>query len=186
MDSLFNRENEVGYYHPFWGNQTVEYFGEARKLEHELDVVNGKLVHKGGVKAGTPFDTKDAFNDNSLDESAIFVMTPEGKMFASKSPERGSIHHSSLASGKPVASAGEMIVHDGKLIEVSNGSGHYEPSQSMNDQLFDELKERGVKDKDLAYTYRSGFDEKGDEFFDLQQNRSNIKPDQIPDDWMDE
>jgi hypothetical protein len=34
--------------------------------------VNGLIVHKGGANAGMPFDTRDAMNINTLDESAIF------------------------------------------------------------------------------------------------------------------
>jgi len=39
------------------------------------------------------------------------------------------------------------------------------------------LKGPGVEDKDVAYIYRSSFEDKGEELFDVEQ---------IPGDWVDE
>jgi hypothetical protein len=54
-------------------------------------------------------------------------------------------------------------VKDGDLIEVSNRSGHYAPSQGMNDQLMHELKERGLSNKEQKSIIRSGFDYDGND-----------------------
>ena len=37
------------------------------------------------------------------------------------------IHHSSFLAGAPVAAAGEIKVVNGRLVSISNGSGHYRP-----------------------------------------------------------
>lgn len=91
-----------------------------------------------------------------------------------------------MAQGKPVASAGELVVQNGKLIEVSNRSGHYAPSQGMNDQLMHELKERGLSNIEQKNILRSGFDYEGNDVFTDFQSLGSIeeKPvDYIPDEW---
>jgi hypothetical protein len=40
---------------------------------------------------------------------------------------QNTIHHSSFLAGAPVAAAGEIKVVNGRLVSVSNGSGHYRP-----------------------------------------------------------
>jgi hypothetical protein len=128
MDSMFERENEPDFYHPIWGDDTVKYLDDAELVDYELTVNDGNIVYAGGSKKGELFDTSRSQTYASGAGSAIFVMTPEGKIYASEYHEAGAFHHSSLAQGKPVAAAGELTVKNGNLIEVSNRSGHYEPT----------------------------------------------------------
>jgi hypothetical protein len=61
-------------------------------------------------------------------------MDENGHIYASKTHKVGEFHHSSLGGGKPVAGAGEITVKNGVPTEISNGSGHYRPSQKLNSQ----------------------------------------------------
>jgi hypothetical protein len=113
-------------------------------------------------------------------------MTPKGKIYASEYHEAGAFHHSSLAQGKPVAAVGELTDKNGNLIEVSNRSGHYEPSQGMNDQLMHELKERGLSDKEQKSIISSGFDYDGHDVISESQYARSVEKnpdDYIPYDW---
>ena len=184
MDPMFKREEDPNFYHPVWGTDTVKYLDENELLEHELGVKNGKLVHANGPSAGTPFDTAESSTFFSGDGKAIFVMTPEGRIYASTFQEPGKFHHSSLARGKPVAAAGELTVVDGNLIEVSNRSGHYQPTQKMNDQLIEELKDRGLSEDGtfgLGNVMRTGYKDPVDPSVDF----GTATP-YIPKDWNDD
>ena len=164
--------------------QVVEYLSEKQKVSYELDVVGGLIVHKA---TGQPFDTAEAVTHWG---AAIFVMDAKGRIFASNHQEPELFHHSSLASGEAVAAAGTIEVVSGVLIDVSNKTGHYQTSQDLNNQFFDELEKRGVASDHLDNVTRSGF--KDDGFPMEEKNHSafkkakNWKPgDEIPDDWMD-
>jgi len=172
MDPMFIGENKAEK-HPFWGDQTVKYLDDSELESHELTVKDGKIIHAGGRNAGKPFDTENASSHASGGGSAIFVMMPDGKIYASKYHEAGAFHHSSLSQGNEVAAAGELVVENGVLKEVSNQSGHYEPSQSQNDQLLLELSDRGLMQETQADILRTGYDDANNAgFIDLQSNRA--------------
>ena len=44
--------------------------------------------------------------------------------------EHNKFHHSSFVAGAPVIAAGEMIISRGRLIALTNHSGHYLPPPS--------------------------------------------------------
>lgn len=54
------------------------------------------------------------------------------------------IHHSSLVAGGPVASAGELVVQRGRLLSLSNWSGHYAPPPSCLGVFLDHLAKMGA------------------------------------------
>ena len=53
-------------------------------------------------------------------------------------------HHSSMVAGAPVAAAGQMVVHKGRLLKVSNESGHFAPPPSCLTPLLARMSEMGV------------------------------------------
>jgi len=174
MDPMFSGEDRPEH-HPFWGDQTVKYLDDSELKDYELTVKDGKIVYAGGSEAGQLFDTSSASSHASGEGSAIFIMKPDGKIYASKYHEAGAFHHSSLSQGNEVAAAGELVVDNGVLKEVSNQSGHYEPSQSLNDQLVVELSERGLMQKAQTDILRTGYDDANNAgFIDLQSNRVTI------------
>jgi hypothetical protein len=80
---------------------------------------------------------------------AIFVMDAAGELYASFEAERDRLHHSSLLAGAPVACAGELLVFDGRLLLISNQSGHYRPPPRALAQALDALRRAGA---DLSAT----------------------------------
>ena len=167
MDEMFLNEDDPNIHHPFWGSRTVKYLNDDELLDHELTVQNGKIVYANGEKSGQLFDTKNASSHQSGEGSAIFVMTPDGRVYASTYHSAGEFHHSSLSQGKEIAAGGELIVDNGVLKEVSNQSGHYQPSQEMNDQFLEEFKERGLEGPKSGSILKTGFDDSGQDFLDI-------------------
>lgn len=128
--------------------QVVTYLSEAEKQELELDVKDNLVVVRD---TGQPFGTADA------PMGAIFIMEPSGRILASNYESSHEFHHSSLSSGKPVASAGKIHVAEGHLLEINNYSGHYEPDQKANNQVFAELEDRGLLSKNIGEVMQGGW-----------------------------
>lgn len=110
------------------------------KLEREkfrIFINDGKLVKANGK----PFDS---MSPNGSTDSGIFVMDPQGRIYAHNDPKVGEFHHSSFLSGEPVAAAGQVKVSNGTLLEVNKQSGHYKPNNEHLDQFTSEISGQGV------------------------------------------
>jgi len=90
-----------------------------------------------------PFDTTKMVTYFSGPGHAIYVMSKEGHFHVS-SHAVGYRHHSSLLAGGIVACAGEMKVDHGRLVVLSNKSGHYHPDLRHLFQTLSELQARNV------------------------------------------
>jgi hypothetical protein len=93
-----------------------------------------------------PLDTKNMVTHFSGPGFAIYVMSEEGNLHVG-SHSVGYRHHSTLLAGSNVAAAGEVQVEKGKLVWISNKSGHYAPSAPHFLQVLHQLQKKGV---DLA------------------------------------
>lgn len=76
-------------------------------------------------------------------------MDETGQIFASKFQKFGEFHHSSFLSGNSVASAGELSVNKGIIEEVTRKSGHYKPTEEINNQPIRVLKTKGINTKNI-------------------------------------
>lgn len=132
----------------FWGTK-VKYLNNAGRADLQLFVKNGKVVDRQGNLYDTTSSSSVFGNGKG---KAIFVMDEYGNIYASKYQSVGKFHHSSFLGGKPVAAAGEITVKNGNIVEISNRSGHYQPSQQMNLQVINELKNRGTDTSKITIT----------------------------------
>ncbi len=96
------------------------------------------------AKNGKPFDTAGASTHWGGDGRAIFVMDSQGNLYASSDHVVGEFHHSSFLAGGPVAGAGEIVVRDGRVILITDRSGHYQPPPQYLQQVLDQLESQGV------------------------------------------
>lgn len=62
-------------------------------------------------------------------------------------------NHSSFLSGLPAAAAVELKFVDGKLVEVSGQSGHYKPTEEINDQFFTMLRRKKIDTSKIKYSH---------------------------------
>jgi len=95
---------------------------------------------------GSLFDSRGSTTHWGRGQSdrAIFTMDPNGNIYASKYQAVGDFHHSTLANGHPVAGAGEIVVHDGKVQWLTSNSGHYKPGIGEMQQVLGEFGRHGV------------------------------------------
>lgn len=92
-------------------------------------------------------------NHRELDKKLhIFVLSKESELFTTKKQiksEHGRIHHSSLASGESVRTAGMIQVNKQfdktHQILITNVSGHYKPSPGSLDRIVHHLAEQGLR-----------------------------------------
>ncbi len=117
----------------------VKYLDEIERGQYELAIVEGKLYTANGKLFDTAL-ARTAFSENN----AIFVMSKEGRIYASLQQSVGEFHHSSFLAGEAVASAGELKVTKGVISEITRKSGHYQPSKNINNQLLKHLEKEGV------------------------------------------
>ncbi|TWT00297.1 hypothetical protein [Reyranella sp. CPCC 100927] len=101
--------------------QRVTYLSPEEREEYRVDIVggvfrwaeSGDLVHTGGMT--THFSGRG---------HAIWVCSVE-RHFYCASHVVGSFQHSSFLGGLPVMGAGEWAVDQGRLVVISNKTGHY-------------------------------------------------------------
>jgi len=110
---------------PPYGLKLVKYYGgtakaEKRRVHFKED---GRLFR---AVDDSLFDTGHLETCASGNGWAIFVVSPEGKMYAHKHVE-GEYHHSTFLSGSAVMAAGELLVVQGVVRVINAKSGHYLP-----------------------------------------------------------
>ena len=96
------------------------------------------------ARNGSLVDTSDSRTHFS-GARVIFIMDDQGNFYASPNQRVGRFHHSSLAMGKPVAAAGELEVHAGRLQVLTNQSGHYRPTPEMTHRAVLALLSQGMR-----------------------------------------
>ena len=131
-DGLIDLLSETGC--PALANGGVKYLdvNERKAYEYKVDETQGGnagLIVKssdGGPngKAGTKLDTCGMKTHERGDGWAIFAISPDGKIY-SNTHAVGIFHHSSFLSGGKVKAAGEWLVRDGKVIAITDKTGHY-------------------------------------------------------------
>ncbi|MCB1918771.1 MAG: hypothetical protein KDJ28_02170 [Candidatus Competibacteraceae bacterium] len=104
----------------------VKYYGGNAKAEKRRVVFkeDGKLYY---AISGALFHSQPLTTVVSGTGWAIFVVSPEGKMYAHKHVT-GIYHHSTFLSGSAVMAAGELVVDQGVVKFITAKSGHYAPT----------------------------------------------------------
>ncbi|HEY7222056.1 MAG TPA: hypothetical protein VH561_00305 [Micromonosporaceae bacterium] len=104
-------------------------------------VADGRLWR---ADTGTPYDTTRGATLRPGPPRAIFVMDRQANIFASLVETIGEFHHTSLASGGPVAAAGELVVRRGTLVEISGRCPTYPVSDAEVQIALSSLREQGL------------------------------------------
>lgn len=113
---------------------------------------NGAKIHYNGQ----PLDTR-AFSTITGPGKAIFVIGRDGHMYIG-SHDIGRFHHSSFFAGQPVLCAGEIITDsEGKLIEITDKSGHYNPKNPHLLNALSFLEKQGVNLSEVTLVKKPKF-----------------------------
>ena len=109
------------------------------------------------------YDNNGTFITDDLefpDGLYLYVRTLDGKIYAVKITSNDQLvnHHSYLSNGKKVLSAGYFVFEKGKLILVSNESGHYTPT---NEEMLPDINfyYQIAKNEELIYEDHSLYPE---------------------------
>lgn len=112
--------------------ETVEYHPMLNSLapfEHYVTYYNSEVerqVHIAEFINGKVYVNKHLLNNQVDRPPFIFVLGKDNQFYINKE-KIYEIHHSSEFAGGVVQSAGEMTIQNGKIISISNSSGHYGP-----------------------------------------------------------
>jgi hypothetical protein len=123
----------------------VKYL-ETEESRADYELIGGSNLMQGVIPM--PFETKDMFANGVGKGHAIFVMSPDNKIYSS-AHRIGQFHHSSFLGGLPTAAAGTLEVNGGNLKTITAKTGHY-ASADINErklglmQVLVVLKGRGV------------------------------------------
>jgi hypothetical protein len=118
---------------------------DAEKLK--LGVLDGKLVIWDEDRY-RPFDTTgaDTTEFSKGQPTAIYVISADGQIYASRQNKVGLFQHSSILNSQAVAGAGEMTVVNGVIQTANNASGHFRiPGATAMKQLEESLERQEYK-----------------------------------------
>ncbi|MFI5898349.1 hypothetical protein ACIA5D_50575 [Actinoplanes sp. NPDC051513] len=121
---------------------TVHYMTPQEREAHRLFVDGDGNLRSAAD--GSLYDTSAGATAWSGGGRAIFVMDGSGNLYATLDQRIGHTHHSSLLAGDSVVGAGEIEVRNGKLVAMTDQSGHYRPETQMNDQVLQSLRDQGL------------------------------------------
>ena len=121
---------------PSWCNaigldskDSVPYLSEKVRSHFLVNMESGHLQgHDSHL-----IDTKSCWAGGERHGLAICVMDMNEHLYCSEaSSELKGVnsHHSSFLSGQPVLFAGELAVKEGRILEISMRSGHYQPQEA--------------------------------------------------------
>ena len=133
----------------------VRYLSDVERQAAQVYFKAGRLVDAKGTPLNPDYVIPKGLDLTSFPEQpestlcrkrgfAIYVMDTQGRIYVSFEAEPHRFHHSSLAGGKAVAAAGEMIVYQGQLIALNNRSGHYRPPPLVLERVINVLTHEGV------------------------------------------
>ncbi len=132
------------------GNVNYKTLGQLTVVyDHDPDVRNKTRIYFGGgllyIDAACTklLDTSHMVTHFSGPGKAIFVMDKHGNIHVD-SHIAGHRHHSSLVAGRKIACGGELEVTRGKLVWMSNKSGHYWPKKVHLLQILHQLQKKEV------------------------------------------
>ncbi|VEG91639.1 hypothetical protein [Legionella spiritensis] len=100
-----------------------------------------------------PFDTGHCIAHDRDNGRAIFVLNPQGELFAGSTEEKR-FHHSSFQRGGFVAYGGTMEVEKGRLKYIDDYSGHYGPKIKQFFNLIKEFHARKLIQEDTIINYK--------------------------------
>lgn len=133
----------------------IEYVSNAdeRNKRFKLEIINGTFM-----KNGKPYTSASAHSIFVVDSNLNLY---EGiHILKARPPAKGRFYHSSFLAGAPVLMAGEIHIKDGKLLRISNKSGHYKPSEKSLSSFLEYLKIKRVNFSNVKVELEKSSEEK--------------------------
>jgi hypothetical protein len=134
------------------------YFSEEQRAAYRIDFDDESNMLF--TAEGKPFDTLS--NDLGVPpKTAMYAASLEGVFFARNwedtDKNRGAFHHSSFLAGQTALCAGTLKAQKGRLLEVTNMSGHYSPKLEHLVEASQAVLNTGYDPKDDGYALYADF-----------------------------
>ncbi len=145
------------------GGARVEFLDRKQRLEHLVTIQGGLMYQNGELLDADIGQTHVRVNGVAATVPKVYMDTyavdKYGNIYSKrlKGIQDLYFNHSSYCSGKSVICAGTMGCIQGRLIYVSNFSGHYKPNAGYLSQFLRILAEEGV---DLSHVLVEAMDTK--------------------------
>ena len=151
------------------------YFEEGLRLDTSVTYLSDHersqymLMSNDG---GFLVDNMGAVLASETAREAMFVMDTTSSILLAflNDDQHGRFHHSSLVAGAPVVAAGLIRVCKGRVLSISNDSGHYAPLPSCLQLVLTRLAELGVttlEDVSLEIVQREPYGKSNSEFSEI-------------------
>lgn len=132
------------------GRKTEFFNAEMRDMFRVL-IRDGEFVREG-----LAIDTSDCISHDK-EGFAAFTLNANGELslFNHIDHDRTGIAHSSMNAGVPVVAAGEVQIINGRLISITDHSGHYRPTAYTLYKTLDYFQKNGVDISNVkVYTFK--------------------------------
>lgn len=154
--SSMHRNMQKDYFHEI-ADGNVKYYSASERGESVVDFVNGIAYIGGRIINLLPSRTTSSMSwFNPVLRFAYVLCYDENhkKVLYVNRHSIGTLHHSTISSGRPVIDAGMFSILNGRIAYIEHKSGHYKPNfeQVMHTLMY--LSMSGV---DLRSTYVSRY-----------------------------
>lgn len=143
MDKVYEGE-EIGE-SAFFGTKRILYLGENEIQKTVARIESGLFVDYFGERVHS-FRISDSELSGPSDGVAIALLDTEGNFYVSELYKILEFRHSSfvMGRGKSVRWAGTVTIDQGKLVSITDSSGHFKTSLSHTRFFLRWLKSSGV------------------------------------------
>ncbi|MFI0434735.1 MAG: hypothetical protein ACH350_03270 [Parachlamydiaceae bacterium] len=149
---FFTEVLEENHHFPGKKNHNVTYLSNpAERSDFKIEFRSGEMLRKG-----VPFHTEEEKSLASGTGWAIFVIDPKGVFYAGTQMLHH-FHHTSFLGGAAIMGGGEIKTdQNGKIVALSNKSGHYQPSRTQSLNTLKMLHQHGVDLSKVEFKEYSG------------------------------
>lgn len=137
------------------GLKALEYSSDVQIAQYAVDILDDRIVWSN---SGLPVHTLD-HESAEVPGFAHYAMSLNGELFIRKVDvgEMGRFAHSSFLSGSDVLCAGTICVDTGRIIEITNESGHYRPNAANLANACGAILEEGYEPRMDGYALLTDF-----------------------------
>lgn len=122
--------------HPQFMGEDIPYLTAIEAQQYSLRVdQHGRLVDPS---------SKPFADDRAMEGMYVVDRLGTVLLYLPGTDDLRQLRHSSLVAGETVMAAGQIVVHNGRVLELSNESGHYTPSPSSLQGVMRRLAQQGV------------------------------------------
>ncbi|MES2504359.1 MAG: hypothetical protein V4534_05715 [Myxococcota bacterium] len=157
-----------GAYKETYADSRIKYLTPSQRAAHEVHLSKEDnevfLTHPDGRLLQTGLD---------WGKEHIFVLGPDKKLYVGLA-EEGKFHHSSFFGGGAIIWGGSIETDEhGRLVEISNESGHYKPGPQEALHGLRLLQRQGINLNRVTYKDSSGHRISAQVYLERLEERSN-------------